>query len=75
MEGEPYLDDDDNNDIMKIMMILPTSFELAKRLESTFKRLESDGFLTEYQNVFKEWESDGIIEEVPLINEGHIIPI
>lgn len=54
---------------------LPTNFELAaKRLDSTVKRLESDGLLAEYQNMFDEWKSEGVIEEVTHTNEGHFIP-
>lgn len=57
---------------------LPTNHEIAaKRLESTVKKLEKDGFYKEYEEVLQEWVQEGVIEQVPeheLGNVKHYLP-
>lgn len=54
---------------------IPTNIEGAsKRLDSTRQKLQKEGFLDEYDTVFKEWESEGVIEQIPIVNEGHFLP-
>lgn len=57
---------------------LSVNHDLAqKRLQSTLKRLEKDGYLNEYDKVLTGWEGSGIIEEVPpldLNKSGFFLP-
>lgn len=57
---------------------ISTNHEIAaKRLESTIKKLEKDGFYKEYDEVLQEWVQEGVIEQVPqheLGNVKHYLP-
>ncbi|CAA9997406.1 unnamed protein product, partial [Nesidiocoris tenuis] len=57
---------------------LPTNYDLAlKRMESTYKKLEHQGLLTDYYNVFLEWIDEGVIEEIlpsEIVSGGHYLP-
>ena len=49
----------------------------ARRLQSTLKKLEKDGYYEKYDTVFEDWLSAGIIERVPdceAENWGHYLP-
>ena len=48
-----------------------------RRLESTVRKLKSDGIYEDYDAIFKEWLAEGIIERVPTEeqnNWGHYLP-
>lgn len=57
---------------------LPSNYNLAlKRMYSTYRKLENDGYLSDYNNVFKDWLNEGVIEEVlevDNIRDGHYLP-
>jgi len=57
---------------------LLNNFEIAKtRLDRLMKKLENDGYYSEYDQVFNEWLSEGIIEVIPpdeINNEGYYLP-
>ncbi|XP_050512920.1 uncharacterized protein LOC126888607 [Diabrotica virgifera virgifera] len=56
---------------------LPSNYQMAKkRLDTTLKKINKDGYLEAYGQIFKEWLDENIIEEVleEQPNRGHYLP-
>ncbi|XP_050517597.1 uncharacterized protein LOC126892168 [Diabrotica virgifera virgifera] len=56
---------------------LPSNYQMAKkRLDTTLKKINKDGYLEAYGQIFKEWLDENIIEEVfeDQPNRGHYLP-
>ena len=49
----------------------------VRRLQSTTKKLQTEGVYDEYDSIFKDWLSEGIIQQVPDAEKncwGHYLP-
>ncbi|XP_050505190.1 uncharacterized protein LOC126883584 [Diabrotica virgifera virgifera] len=56
---------------------LPSNYQMAKkRLDTTLKKINKDGYLEAYGQIFKEWLDENIIEEVfeEQPNRGQYLP-